>query len=107
MRRSKQQLIPYTCKTLKPCFVEYRYPSLTSLELSRALLSSPKGEFDQRAWEMPALKELLLDKVLLNAFWLAFIATSLTTITQLTFESCRLEEQDVADVDFIAANSMR
>ena len=95
---------------LKACFSYCRFPSLTSLDLGRACLSYPETEVHQKPWAMPALKELQLDTIELHPFWLGFIATSLTGLTQLTFTSCWLEEALElfdGDVDIVAANSVR
>ena len=94
-------------ETFQACIYGYRYPSLTRLDLSRAFLSLTKFGTYQKPWAMPALKELHLDDILLNGWWLKYIATSLTNLTQLTFAHCWLKEHDVADVEFIAADSVR
>ena len=81
---------------------------MTSLRLSNALLDIPRVALHKKPWHMPALKELHLNNVELNGvFWLGFIATSLTSLTQLTFASCRFQAEGIPDIDFIAAESVR
>ena len=81
---------------------------MTILKLSRALLLTPDYEVHPQPWEMPALKELHLEEMQLNNFWLDFIATDLPTLTQLTVASCWLEEDEEVDyIDFTVADTVR
>ena len=95
--RSSNQ--PGICNNCEACIYFPRYTSLTRLELSRSLLLKLTCGEHEGPWDLPALLELHLDDMLLTGFWMTFIATSLTTLTQLTFASCLLD----GDFEIVAA----